>query len=259
MPAHFYIDCTKLPFTEAPAAGSEFDLFNVDPALARHIATVLRYKAGQHLTCFDGAGLRFTIELLAVRKREIHVRVDGVSQRDTPPTNLTHLVLSLLKGQAMDRAVQLAAEMGATRITLLRAARSNVNLESQRLAKKIDHWQRIVVGACEQSGRSFLPSLHYIEDLADLEGDILGGQDGNRQTKTSSTAWFLLEQSGRSPTKEDFAAHAGLLVGPEGGWQDDELTWFDQQGVERLSLGSTILRAETVPAAALTLANYLRG
>ena len=142
----------------------------------------------------------------------------------------------------MDRAIQLACESGADEISLFDADRSNAKLDAGRLANKVRHWQKVIVGACEQSGRLFLPSFNPDADL-----DLLLSEHTNA---------YVLNMGG-GPFNLLANANRILFIGPEGGWSEDELARFNAARVQTVSVGPNTLRAESTPGAALAILSYL--
>lgn len=242
MPAHFYIAPEHF-LTGEPQEGLEIVL---NRELSHHISSVMRATVGATLRCFDGNGLSMLVEVSHADRRKTQVRVmhiDSAVATNQHPS--THIGLALLKGQAMDRGIQLATELGADHISLVSAKRSNVVLSAERARKKRDHWQRIIISASEQCERTVLPQLTLF---------------ANWQELLASTAShpMVLNMTGRPLETTDVAADVLIMVGPEGGWHDTELELFQQQGVPEVCVSKTTLRAETVPSVVLGLVSYLR-
>ena len=151
---------------------------------------------------------------------------------------------SLLKGQAQDRALAQAVELGVTHIYLFASQFSNVKLNAERLEKKISHWHRVIIAAAEQCNQSHLPALTIttLVDLFDQHQSVIA----------------LVPNQPTLPTNLPAADHL-VLIGPEGGWSDEELALFTQQNCTQYGLGPRILRAETVPAVALALVQQAQG
>ena len=233
MPSHFYVSLSR-----SPDVG---DVLNLDRDQHHYLTRVLRLKSGEAVPCFDGAGLKFQA-VLHVERKSATLEVSQVSPRKTTTTPQNHVALALLKGGAMDRAIQLACESGADEISLFKADRSNVSLSTDRYESKIRHWQKIIVGACEQSGRLFVPAFTPTTDLDAL------------LSKEATT--YVLDMEG-GPFNLMAAADRLLFVGPEGGWSDKELEQFRLARAQRVSVGPNTLRAESAPGAALAILSYL--
>ena len=224
---------------------SDGQSINLAADRAHYLTKVMRHKVGDIIECFDGNGTLFDAQLTDVGNKRCTVMVREVKAVQQRPTIRLHLGISLLKGQAMDRAIQQATELGASSICLLNANRCNVHLTADRLDKKMSHWERIIAGACEQSGQLFLPTLtapqplEHLLDSADTEIIILD-MHGNKLPSTLPKVERL------------------LLMGPEGGWDDDERSLFAAHQLPCYQLTASTLRAETVPSVALALFSHLQ-
>ncbi len=207
---------------------------------------MLRLKANAPIECFDGKGAAFGAVLIDAHNKHAALQVgDCLQQQDTPAAEL-HLALALLKGEAMDRALQKACELGVTRLTPLTSKRTNVKLSAERQAKRHQHWLRIVESAATQCGQNHLPQLCEVLPLADL----LAQNSGNV---------VLALQPGAAAFAPPATGGITLLVGPEGGWDDDELAMMAAANVQLHGLGALVLRAETAPLAALAAIRHSRG
>ncbi len=238
MPAHFYVDLSPAP---QPAPGT---VCHLNPERSNYLCRVMRMRGGQLVTCMDGAGHGFTARLAVADPKRAQLEITEVQARAAPAAHRLGLALSLVKGQAMDRAIQLATELGASNIFLFSSAHSNAKLTAQRSANRMQHWQKIAISASEQCGRLYLPELH----LSNLP-DLLAADTDN-----------MAFQPGADVLPQNLpAADRTLLVGPEGGWSAAELALFERNNCPLYGLGNLILRAETVPAVALALVRQAMG
>ena len=206
----------------------------------------MRLKAGEVLPCFNGCGQRFSLTLDQTSKRSVQGHVSEAQSPEQASFLKTHLALSLLKGQAMDRAIQLATELGATELSLVRAERSNVNLSGDRVTKKLGHWQKIIVSASEQCGRLHLPSLTIFSSWSEF------------RAQNASDATYVLDMNAPRISVQEITKDVCLLVGPEGGFSPTELASFNAMDIHAVSIGTNTLRAETAPGIALALVEHLR-
>jgi 16S rRNA (uracil1498-N3)-methyltransferase len=221
------------------------------PDEARHyIATVLRARDGFNITLFNGAGL--TAEAtLQLGKKEAHVRIDTVTTDMSmeSPLQLT-LAQGISRGERMDTSIQKATELGVTAIQPLFTQYCEVKLEDgDKTAKRIAHWQQVIVSACEQSGRTIVPHLYAPMQLSDWlattpQGLVLDPYEGQRL---------------RDLTPECFNQNQCLLVGPEGGLSDREVEQALSAGMTGVRLGARILRTETAGPAAIAALQSLFG
>jgi 16S rRNA (uracil1498-N3)-methyltransferase len=224
--------------------------FALPPAAAAHVARVLRLAAGDPITLFDGSGTDYPARIVSAGRRGVTVDVaPGVAVATESPLAIT-LLQGIGRGTRMDLVLQKATELGVAAIRPLLTSRTVVRLDDQRTAQRLQHWQRILVSAAEQCGRSTLPVLHPPARLA----DALAAE--------ASTPWrFFLDPEGPPglPAGIAGAQAAAVLVGPEGGLSPDERAQAVAGGFRGLRLGPRILRTETAPLAAISILQYLAG
>lgn len=194
-----------------------------------HVMAVLRMRPGERLTASDGLG----------RWRACRLgpdgRVEPAGEIVTVEAPLPFLAvgIALTKGSRPELAVQKLTELGIDRIIPFVGARSVVRWEGERVPRHLLRLRRVAQEASMQCGRVTLP---VIEDLTDFAG------------AAARPGVALAQMGGDPPT----LAHVSVLVGPEGGWADEELA----HGLPGVGLGSLVLRAET---AAITVAALLAG
>lgn len=211
----------------------------LDRDRAHYLTRVLRLPRGAVVEVFDGSGQAWPATLTAAGARSATLTLGAATAATAPPAPALHLVQGLLKGAAMDTVVQKATELGATDIWPVRAARSNVPADPQRLARKVEHWQRVIESATEQCGARHLPRLHTPRDLGAFLADPPAAQ------------WLLLDPGAPTLPVDLPRADTGVLIGPEGGWNDAERQAVETMGARRFALGQRILRGETAPLAVL--------
>jgi len=215
------------------------------PAAANHVARVLRMREGAPLTVFDGSGNDYQAEITGTGKGNevtvrIHSQVPGIAES---PLRIT-LVQGVSRGERMDWTLQKATELGVDTIAPVLTARSVVRLDDKQTDKKRAHWQSIVIGACEQSGRSHVPAVQAPSSLRDYLGTAR--QDGLRLL-LSPTAPVSLPALASPPARIE------LLIGPEGGLDDAEVASAKQAGFTPVRLGPRILRTESAAVVALSV------
>lgn len=221
----------------------------LDASAAHHVRMVLRLQPGNNVRLFNGDGSEYRGELVEVHKQHTKVFISAITAQCANTTLNLHLILGISKGERMDLAMQKAVELGVTRLSPLLAKRSVVQLKGERLERRHQHWQQIVIAACEQSGRCYLPKL----DLAQpLETTLTNAEESLR---------LVLHHQGTAtlgtivpPTKG-----VALLVGPEGGLDTEEIDYANRCGFIPLRLGPRILRTETAPLATIAAIQCLWG
>jgi 16S rRNA (uracil1498-N3)-methyltransferase len=231
------------------AAGTEIDL----PAqAAAHVSRVLRLRVGDPVSLFNGDGNDYTAELIGVGARETRVRVLGALTNGTESPLRIVLAQALARGEKMDWIVQKATELGVTEVVPLVTARSEVKLDESRARKRLEHWQAVTVGACEQSGRARVPVIAPVQPLQSW----LQSLEPNRPT----TRLALLPEAELAPRNLDAPARDIVLaVGPEGGFDEADVSLLRGAGFRGLVLGPRVLRTETAGVAAIAALQALFG
>ena len=216
---------------------------------ARHAATVLRLQPGDTLCLFNGGGGEYRASLVAVSKREVRVRlIEYQATEHESPLDIT-LALGISAGERMDYSLQKTTELGVTAIQPLATERSVVRLAGERADKRQQHWQHVVIAACEQCGRNRVPAVAPVRKLF----DYLAAVDRNKRL-------LMLSPDAGTPLKQVApTASAVLLIGAEGGLAPAEHEAARAGGFEPVSLGPRILRTETAPVAALAVLQALWG
>jgi 16S rRNA (uracil1498-N3)-methyltransferase len=219
------------------------------PLAANHVSRVLRLRAGAPLVVFDGIGSEFHAEVTSVA-HGVSITI-GDRMRGTPesPLKIT-LVQGVSRSERMDWALQKATELGVTTIAPVLTARSVVRLDDKQSTKKLEHWRNIVVGACEQCGRNLIPQI--LEPVSFRDYVAQSPKQGLRLV-LSPTASTSLAGLNSMPNKVE------LLIGPEGGLDDDEIARAEAAGFVPVTLGPRVLRTETAAITALSVLQALWG
>lgn len=221
------------------------------PQAAEHIARVLRMGSGDPLVVFNGDGHDYAATITALGKRDVSVRVESSRPvSNESPLRLT-LAQGIARGEKMDLIVQKATELGVASIVPLLTERSEVRLDAGRAEKRLAHWRAVAASACEQSGRARIPQIQPAQPLeAWLQG--LAANDAFR---------LALLPAGELSVRALVPAGAeGLLVvGPEGGLGDRDVTALRAAGFAGLALGPRVLRTETAGLAALAALQAVHG
>jgi 16S rRNA (uracil1498-N3)-methyltransferase len=211
---------------------------------ARHLTHVLRVEAGQVFEISDNSAA-YVAEIESVRKSQVSFRV---LERlpDPPPQIPIHLFVALFKFDRLELLVEKATELGVTSIHFVSAERSDKGLD-EAADKRIERWRKIASEAGQQSRRLRSPELFPAVRLK----DALGASSGLHRLflDETRTGLALIDAIPYS------ADSLSLLVGPEGGWTDEERAQSRDSGWTPVSMGTYILRAETAGIAALAIAN----
>lgn len=221
----------------------------LSPEAGQHVAVVLRMQPGEQLTLFCGDNREFDVVIETVKKKQVIVRVEAVTEKSRESSLTIHLAQAISKGERMELVMQKSVELGVASITPLITERCVVKLDKERLEKKLRQWQSIVVAACEQSGRNKIPLVHSPVHLEDY-------------IKTAGAPLKFILHPEVNASWRDYAIGSGdieLIIGPEGGLSDNEITLAFQQGFSPLSLGPRVLRTETAAITALSVLQAVGG
>jgi 16S rRNA (uracil1498-N3)-methyltransferase len=214
----------------------------VEGNAGNHIARVLRLRAGDPLTLFNGRGGDYGGTIEEIRRDSVFITV--LEHRDMEresPLQLT-LAQGISRGERMDWVVQKATELGVARIAPIFTERSVVHLDDRQAAKKVQHWRSIAIAACEQCGRNRVPEIAAPVDLF----AFLEGARGTRLLLSPGANLRIADIPGLD-------AGATVLIGPEGGLADVEQETAVKAGFTPVRLGPRVLRTETAAVCALTL------
>ncbi|WP_404400207.1 16S rRNA (uracil(1498)-N(3))-methyltransferase [Idiomarina seosinensis] len=218
----------------------------------QHLVKVLRMSEGQPVTLFTGDGYDYHAVLTAVSKRSAAARVQSVVRNASESPTWIHLGQVISRGDRMDFVLQKSVELGVSELTPLFSERCGVKLSGERLEKKQQQWQKIVIGACEQSGRSLVPTVN--KPVA-LEQFTEQADSGLKLTLDPLAELPLSELTRQSAD----LSQVRLLIGPEGGFSQTEVEHARQNHYQPMRLGPRILRTETAALTALSLLQYQLG
>ena len=213
----------------------------LDERSSHHLARVLRVKVDDAVTVFNGDGYNYYSRVSAVTKTNITVDISVREDPNNESPLSTHLGLAVSKGDRFEWAIKKATELGVSSISPILSQRVDVRLSPERSQKKQDHWQQIVISACEQSGRAVVPEVHPPQPL------------GSWVEAATADQKFCLHPGLSNALPTTPPNSIALLVGPEGGLSDDEVALASDYGFLGLNLGPRILRTETAPLVALSV------
>ncbi len=217
------------------------------------IRDVLRMHAGDEITLLDNTGWAYRTELVGVERDVVRGRVLERCQPDTEPRTRITLYQGLLKAQKFDWVLQKGTELGIAAFVPVLSSRSIVGDVQDVRDTKLGRWQRIIVEAAEQAGRAVLPTLSGVMSfkqvcqVAAAQGLALIPWEGEQS--------YRLRQALQGATSNSI----GLVIGPEGGFSEQEVAAAREAGVTPITLGPRILRAETAGLAAATAVLYALG
>lgn len=221
------------------------------PPTAHHAARVLRLPLGAPVRLFDGTGGEWSAVIDQIDRNRVSVRIERFDPVEREWQDAPVLVQSIIAADAMDAAIRKSVELGVAGIQPVHAARSQGTLSGERAEKRLAHWRAIAIAACEQCGRNRIPPIGPPQSLdawlrggAPQQGPVAIAGPGARE----SLAGFAARTAPRH-----------VVIGPEGGFTDDEMALAVHHGATPVHLGARVLRADTAAVAALAMIAAVAG
>jgi 16S rRNA (uracil1498-N3)-methyltransferase len=216
--------------------------------LLQHLRQSLRLHSGDSLTVTDERGRRYRTTVTDVTPQGLVGQI--VDTQSAPPKTVPSLILALalLKGEKMDWVIQKVTELGIEQIVPLHAVHSVVKLQPDRIDHQRARWQRIALEAAQQSERWTVPSIEPPGTLPELFVRYADCSSKNILVERSTDSSL-----GTIPLPVGPDEAIMIVIGPEGGWNQEELRLAREQGYRTISMGARILRAETAAVAAISI------
>ncbi|WP_252177914.1 16S rRNA (uracil(1498)-N(3))-methyltransferase [Endozoicomonas sp. 4G] len=233
-------------YTDQPLANDQ--VVELTDSAANHVGKVLRMKPEEPLILFNGQGSAWQGRIQFVAKKVVTVALAAELNQVTESPLKIHVGQSLSRGERMDYAIQKTTEMGVTEITPLFSERCEVKLNAERQEKRIRHWQQVAISACEQCGLNRVPVIHSPAFVVDWMAQ-----------QHSDLKFVLHHRTEKKLEGFDRPETIALLIGPEGGLTQEEITRAESSGFHALALGPRVLRTETAPVTAISVMQYLWG
>lgn len=221
-------------------------LFVLPKDVSHHLIRVLRKGVGDEFKLFNGGLDEFTACLVSDQA----ARIDRLEQVRTEAVRKITLIQALVKPDTFDWLLEKATELGVCDIVPVYSEYSVNTLRKQGDTKRQSRWEKIVMQAAQQSGRTRLPRVHAIQDFVEVLG---------RVPSDASKFIFSPRIDGQMDPLAGQSAEIFLCIGPEGGWGDAELSQAQAHDFQVASWGPRILRTETAVIAALTLSHCSGG
>ncbi|REL32204.1 16S rRNA (uracil(1498)-N(3))-methyltransferase [Thalassotalea euphylliae] len=216
-----------------------------------HVVRVLRLSDGDPITLFNGQinegetapyYAQYQARLVNVTKKQAFAQIEGEQiVENESPLNI-HLGQGISRGDRMDFTLQKSVELGVQTITPLFTERCGVKLTGDRLKKKQEQWQKIVISACEQSGRCLVPEVKAPVSLSEWQTQQTEALKLNLHPRAQHSIMSLPVETNQ----------VRLLIGPEGGLSDEEINSARDAGFTDVLLGPRVLRTETAALTAIT-------
>ncbi len=221
----------------------------LDKNPSHHLIRVLRAKKGTEIILFNGDGCEYLAEILDENSRHCQVNITQKTKIENESSLNITLLQGISRGDRMDICIQKSTELGVQTIIPILCQRTGGSLKGERAEKKLDHWHKIAVSASEQSGRCIIPTIKPAVDFSQAV-----------QTITSNHKIILAPDAEKTISSiPEPRNNICILVGPEGGFTQDEIQLATDNDFISTSLGPRILRTETAGPACIAAAQTLWG
>ncbi len=230
-------------------------LVTLDRSEAHYIRDVLRKRGGDDVGVVDSGGTEYAGRVEVVTSEEVSVVLLEVLEREVEPRTRLHLLQGWPKGSKLDAIVEQATELGVATVTPVFCRRSVPRPGPAQEARRQARWERVAVAAARQSGRRVIPR---IESAVGFPQALEAASRADRALLFAETAEGATDLR-RALSDGAPLSSVALLVGPEGGWAEEELAAARERGITRVNLGPRVLRAETAAIVACALCLYELG
>lgn len=212
---------------------------------AKYLKRVLRLKVDHKVVMFDGKGGQYVASIIRFAKDRILLRVGDRYTRKTESPLAIRLIQGISRNRRMDTVIQKSTELGVRRITPVITEFSPVKLDTERAAKRRQHWLKISQSACEQCGRIMPPEIDMPQRLDGWLTDCSGADVTRIMLNPGSSKSIAM-----LPTPD---INIELLIGPEGGFSEPEYVQCKEASFKAIALGPRILRTETAALASIAV------
>lgn len=221
---------------------------------SNHIKKVLRMEVGEKILIFDGTGFEYTAELSEIGKDKCTARITDKSFSTAEPNVKISLFQCLPKSGKMETIIQKAVELGVYEVIPVASERCVVRLRGNSAEEKVKRWNKVSVEAVKQCGRGIIPKVQMPVDFKTAAVKM-------KELDLPLMPYENLGHEGKHGLKDVLnskrdAKRIGIVVGPEGGFSDNEAKFAAENGLCMIGLGKRILRTETVANALIPIIMY---
>jgi len=220
---------------------------------AEHLTRVLRLGVGDTVAVFDGRGHEFSARVILAGARQTSLQLLSPLEPPAEWSVSTTLVQAVLKADKMDEVVRDAVMLGVAAVQPLVTKRTEVTVAALLRGAKVERWRRVALSSVKQSRRAVLPEIRTPLTLETYLDEPAPAMRLMLVEPGTSAAVQPLTVLRHTPVPQE----AAILVGPEGGWSEEEWTMAVSRGARLISLGRHTLRADAVPVAALSILQFL--
>lgn len=222
----------------------------LDAESSAHLVRVLRTRAGSKVILFNGDGSDYLCRTVDANPKKTLISIESSVATNNESALETTLIQGLSRHDRMDQTIQKSVELGVNRIIPVLCQRSNSKLHKDKQDKKLAHWKKVAISACEQAGRSIIPEITEVTSIEDID-----------QLLTDRATKFILNPTadGKISDIETRPGSVEIFIGPEGGMNEDEIGRLAGLHFHEIRFGPRILRTETAGPAVLSVVQSLWG
>ncbi len=239
----------------APALDPGDELVSLPREEGEHLTRVLRLGVGDTVAVFDGRGREFVARVASALRRDVRVQIVSPAPAAAEPQVALTLAQAVLKTDKMDEVVRDAVMLGVSAIQPIVTKRTEATVAALVRGARVERWRRVALASVKQSRRAVLPEVRMPLTLETFLDEPAGALR------------LMLVEPGASASVESLSAiqkvaapaDASLLVGPEGGWTEQECAAAATRGIRLVTLGHRTLRADAIPVAAISVLQFLWG
>ncbi len=235
-------------------------VIQIGPPLFHHLIHVLRHRLGDRVTLIDEAGKKYGTRIAAIFSKSVSLNILSEETQQGPSKPLLWLGIALTKGNRIDWVIEKAVELGVMRISPLITRRVVVKPRDGRTDHQQKRWGEIAKEAAQQSERWEIPKIDppmildtFLEQTQSSDFKFIFWE---KESPNASLYKQLERVQGEGQTHRSAPTGVALLIGPEGGWEKEEVTRAGEMGYISVSLGDRPLRADTAAITALSILQY---
>lgn len=248
---------TRLYHAEKLSCGGTTRL---NPEASTHLIRVLRTKIDSAVILFNGDGFDYLCKTLDKNSRKALLAIESKTETNNESNLHITLIQGLSRNDRIETSIQKSVELGVNKIIPVICQRSNTKIASDKITKKLNHWRKVAISACEQSGRGIIPTVDNIISLDDLK------QVSDENTSDINTLKIILNPESKVSLKdltldnsENNKPSIQIFIGPEGGLSADEINLLQKNNFIDVCFGPRILRTETAGPAVISALQLLWG
>lgn len=226
------------------------DTAQLDADASNHLVRVLRTKVDSPVILFNGDGFDYLCRTQDTNAKKTTVLVESKNKVNNESNLSITLIQGLSRSDRMEATIQKSVELGVNKIIPVLCQRSNIKISQEQQIKKLAHWRKVAISACEQSGRCSIPEIKTIKSFHDIQAEL----------DTTALKITLNPEAEHSLKDIDLKKRSvEIFIGPEGGMNSEEIQQLEAMGFNNICFGPRILRTETAGPAVISALQVLWG